>query len=157
MPERDAQRYAGRYERIAEQLEELFVPALDTDARMATTAALLHAKMPHFVWTGFYRAVGRDLLVGPYQGALACAILEPRGSGVCWSCVQRGETIVVPDVHAFEGHIVCDARSRSEIAIPVRGAEGAVVGVLDVDSNELDAFFEADRIGLERIAAMIGD
>lgn len=156
MPEKDAQRYAGRYERIAEQLEDLFTPELDINARMATAAALLHAKLPHFVWTGFYRLVGEDLLVGPYQGALACAILEPRGSGVCWSSVQRGETIIVPDVHEFDGHIVCDARSRSEIAIPVRGTGDTVVGVLDVDSNELDAFLEADRVGLERIAAMVG-
>jgi L-methionine (R)-S-oxide reductase len=148
----------GRYERIAAQLDELFNrgPKATDDpvARMATACALLHHKMPHFFWTGFYLLKDDRLVVGPYQGPLACAVL-PGPEGVCWAGCRKGETVIVPDVHAFAGHVACDARSRSEIVVPVRDAEGRVVGVLDVDSAEPDAFGEADRIGLERIVSLI--
>jgi len=155
MPERGAARDPAAYERIAAQLRELFVPGLDLTARMATAAALLHHKRPRFSWTGFYRLVEGELVVGPYQGLLACAILRPRWSGVCWAAVERGETIVVPDVHAFPGHIACDSRSRSEIVVPLRDAAGAVFAVLDVDSAEPDAFDEVDARGLEAIVELI--
>ena len=145
---------AARYERIVEQLAELFEEAEDPLARMATAVALLHHKMPHFFWTGFYLLVEDDLCVGPYQGPLACAVLE-RHKGVCWAGVDRGETVLVPDVHAFPGHIACDSRSNSEIVVPLKNASGEVVGVLDVDSVDHDAFSDADRAGLERIVGMI--
>ncbi|MDO9171370.1 MAG: GAF domain-containing protein, partial [bacterium] len=94
------------------------------------------------------------LVVGPYQGPVACAVL--RGpEGVCWAGVRGGATVLVPDVHAFQGHVACDARSRSEIVVPVRDRAGAVVAVLDVDSERPDAFGEADRAGLERIVALL--
>lgn len=149
----EADRKIERYRRIEAQLAELFARVSDPIARMATTAALLHAKMPGFFWTGFYLLRDGELLVGPYQGSLACLRLAPH-TGVCWAGVDRGETVIVPDVHAFPGHIACDSRSRSEIVVPMRGG-GAVVGVLDVDSERTAAFDDADRQGLEPIAARI--
>jgi L-methionine (R)-S-oxide reductase len=146
---------ADRYARIAAQLDELFAKTADPVARMATAAAILHHKMPHFFWTGFYVLRGGDLIVGPYQGPLACAVLRPRGVGVCWACAERGSPILVPDVRAFEGHIACDARSASEVATPVRDRGGAVVAVLDVDGERRAAFCDADVEGLARIAGMI--
>jgi len=143
-----------RYERIAAQLSELFAKESDPLARMASAAALLQHKMPHFFWTGFYRLVDDELLVGPYHGPLACMRLE-RNRGVCWECVSRGEAVLVPDVHAFPGHIPCDERSQSEVVVPVRDSSGALVGVLDVDSAELDAFSAADIAGLAAIARLI--
>lgn len=143
-----------RYERIAEQLRALFEPVPDPLSRMATAAAVLDAKMSHFYWTGFYRLVDGELVVGPYQGSLACMRLA-RDTGVCWAALNRGEAVLVPDVHAFEGHIACDARSASEVVVPVRDRGGAVVGVLDVDSEKPDAFRPADVQGLEAIAALI--
>lgn len=148
------ERLAGRYARIREQLAELFVTNRDPLARMATAVALLHHKNPHFFWTGFYRLVDGDLIVGPYQGPLACALLE-REVGVCWAGVLRGEPVLVPDVHQFEGHIACDARSASEVVVPLRDADGRIVGVLDVDSSELDAFSRADVDGLVSIVELI--
>jgi GAF domain-containing protein len=110
--------------------------------------------MPSFFWTGFYRLVDGDLVVGPYQGPIACMVLE-RHKGVCWASVDRGEPVLVPDVHAFPGHIACDSRSQSEVVVPLRDAGGAVVGVLDVDSEKPNAFSGGDVEGLARIAAMI--
>ncbi len=147
-------RLADRYARIARQLGELFVTNRDPIARMATMAALLHHKMPHYFWTGFYRLQDGKLVVGPYQGPLACAILDGP-EGVCWAGVQREESVLVPDVHAFAGHVACDSRSQSEVVVPVRDRDGRVVAVLDVDSDDPDAFSATDVEGLERLAAMI--
>ncbi len=143
-----------RYRRIREQLAELFTKTGDPVARMATEVALLHHKMPHYFWTGFYRLVDGVLTVGPYQGPLACQVLQAH-TGVCWAGIDRGEPVVVADVHAFPGHIACDSRSRSEIVVPLRDAAGRIVGVLDVDSDQPTAFDEADREGLLPIVAMI--
>jgi L-methionine (R)-S-oxide reductase len=150
----DAETKLQRYRRLHTQLAELFSDVSDPIARMATVAALLHAKMRGFFWTGFYLLRGGELLVGPYQGSLACLRLTSH-TGVCWAGVDRGETVIVPDVHAFPGHIACDARSRSEIVVPVRDDRGAVVGVLDVDSDRLSTFDEVDREGLEPIVALV--
>lgn len=147
-------RLADRYARLDAQLAELFAGTADPTARMATAAALLHHKLPHFFWTGFYLLRDGALVVGPYQGPLACAVLTGP-AGVCWAGVQRGETVIVPDVHAFPGHVACDARSQSEIVVPLRTADGTIAGVLDVDSADLDAFGAADRAGLERIVGRI--
>ena len=143
-----------RYERIAAQLAELYARVEDPQARMASAVALLHHKMPHFFWTGFYRLVDGDLIVGPYQGPIACMVLE-RHTGVCWAGVDRGAPVLVPDVHAFPGHIACDSRSQSEVVVPVRDRDGAIVGVLDVDSDKPDAFSESDVEGLTRVVALI--
>lgn len=153
----DVQR-AARYERIADQLQALFTagPKATDDpiARMATACALLHHKMPHFFWTGFYLLKDGKLVVGPYQGPLACAVL-PGPEGVCWTGVRKNRTVNVPDVHAFSGHVACDSRSASEIIVPLRDRDGRVVGVLDVDSDRSNAFDDADRTGLERIVALV--
>jgi len=106
-----------RYKRIYEQLRGLLTKTNDKIARMATIVAVLHHKMPHFFWTGFYRIVDGELIVGPYQGPLACQVLG-KNKGVCWACVNRKETIIVPDVEKFPGHIACDPRSKSEITVP---------------------------------------
>lgn len=145
---------AGRYGRLRDQLAELFSKTTDPIARMATACALMHAKLPHFFWTGFYRLQDGLLVVGPYQGPLACSVL-PGPGGVCWAAVRRGASVVVPDVHAFEGHVACDARSQSEIVVPVRDAGGNIVAVLDIDSDRPAAFTETDRLGLEAIVALI--
>jgi GAF domain-containing protein len=155
MPADPAEALADRYARIETQLDELYAKTADPIARMATAIALLHHKMPHFFWTGFYLLRDGDLVVGPYQGPLACAVLTPRGAGVCWACADRGAPIVVPDVHAFAGHIACDSRSASEVVVPVRDRAGIVVGVLDVDSERKGAFGDADAEGLLRIADRI--
>jgi L-methionine (R)-S-oxide reductase len=143
-----------RYARISAQLADLFARVADPQARMASAAALLHHKMPHFFWTGFYRLVDGDLIVGPYQGPIACMVLE-RHKGVCWASVDRGSSMLVPDVHAFPDHIACDSRSQSEVVVPVRDSAGAIVSVLDVDSDKLNAFSQADVDGLMTIAGMI--
>ena len=149
-----AEQLRGRYERMAAQLEELYAKTSDPLARMASAVALLHHKMPHYFWTGFYRLVDGDLLVGPYQGPLACMQLE-RHVGVCWAGIDRGESVLVANVHDFPGHIACDSRSNSEVVVPVRDADGEIVAVLDVDSEQLGAFSETDVEGLERIMALI--
>jgi GAF domain-containing protein len=145
---------AGRYGRVRDQLAELFVKTADPIARMATACAVLHHKMPHYFWTGFYRVQDGQLVVGPYQGPVACAVL-PGPGGVCWAAVLQQAALVVADVHAFAGHVACDARSQSEIVVPVRDRSGAVVAVLDVDSDQPAAFGEVDRAGLEAIVALI--
>ena len=121
-------RLAQRYERIVAQLRDLFVENRDPIARMATIAAVLHHKMPHYFWTGFYRLQGDKLVVGPYQGPLACAVLDGP-EGVCWASVKGRKSIIVPDVHAYEGHVACDERVNSEIVVPVREPAGNVVGL----------------------------
>ena len=145
---------AARYERIAEQVRELFTKNDDPIARMATAVAVLHHKMPHYFWTGFYRLMDEKLVVGPYQGPVACAVL-PGPEGVCWAGIKQAETIIVPDVEAFPGHVACDARSRSEIVVPLRAADGCMVGVLDVDSDQPEAFSDVDAKGLTRILDLI--
>lgn len=150
----DKIRKRSRYERLRGQLAGLFAKPGDGQTRMATSAALLHHKFEHYFWCGFYRLVDGDLLVGPYQGPLACQVLA-RGRGVCWEAVRRGETVIVPDVRQFPGHIPCDARSLSEIVVPVRDMSGAIVAVLDVDSDKLGQFDEEDAEGLERIVELL--
>jgi len=129
-------------------------------ARYATTVSLLVSAFGgRFFWCGFYEVdplKPNELVVGPYQGTLGCLRIA-FGKGVCGACAAARETIVVPDVHAFPGHIACDSRSNSEIVVPVFDASGELVAVLDVDSTEFGAFDEADRAGLEAVCkAMLG-
>lgn len=144
----------GRYERIRQQLIGLLTATDNKVARMATVAAVLHHKMDGFFWTGFYLLSDGKLIVGPYQGPLACQIL-PRDTGVCWAGINEQKTIIVPDVEQFPGHIACDSRSRSEIVIPLRDRDGKIIGVLDVDSRQLDHFDETDAGELEKIVGLI--
>ncbi|MBZ5589494.1 MAG: GAF domain-containing protein [Acidobacteriia bacterium] len=150
----EAQQKKARYARVAEQLKELFGATREPVARMATAASLLQAKMEGFFWVGWYLLRDGELTVGPYQGSLACLVLEAH-TGVCWAGIDRNESVVAPDVHAFPGHIACDSRSRSEIVVPLRDGTGTVVGVLDVDSESLAHFDDVDREGLEAVAALI--
>jgi GAF domain-containing protein len=123
----------------------------DPIAAMATIACVVHHGFG-FLWTGFYRSVSRTRLrVGPYQGTLGCLeITLPRG--VCGTAAAERRTVVVPDVERFPGHIACDGRSRSEIVVPVLDRDGALIAVLDVDSEQLAAFDDTDARALERIA-----
>ena len=114
---------------------------------MANAAALLYDAMADVNWTGFYLLRGEKLVLGPFQGKVAC-IHIPLGRGVCGTAAQRDATELVPDVHAFPGHIACDSASNSEIVIPIHSG-GRVVAVLDIDSPILNRFSEADRMGLE--------
>jgi len=124
---------------------------IDADiAGMATLSALLHHAFGH-LWTGFYRAVGPNLLrVGPYQGTVGCLEIE-FGRGVCGTAALERRTIVVPDVERFTGHITCDPRSRSEIVVPVFDRSKSLIAVLDIDSTRRAAFDQQDADGLERI------
>jgi GAF domain-containing protein len=144
----------GRYDRIYDQLEGLLKPHDNKIAAMATIAAVLHNKFDYFFWTGFYLLADGELIVGPYQGSVACIKLE-KDKGVCWAGINRKETVIVPDVHQFSGHIACDSRSNSEIVVPLKDKSGTIIGVLDVDSKDLNSFDEADKEGLERILRLI--
>lgn len=143
-----------RYLRVLEQLETLLTKTVHPIPRMATIAAVLHHKMDHFFWTGFYLLIDDELIVGPYQGAVACQILK-KNTGVCWSAIQKNEVEIVPDVHQFPGHIACDSRSNSEIVIPLIDKNGAVVGCLDVDSQLFNHFDEIDKIYLTKISHLV--
>ena len=146
-------RRRGRYERIYAQLADLCADSPTDVAKMATICAVLQAKMPHHSWTGFYLpARDGSLHVGPYQGAVACQVL--RGGGVCLRALETRAPVVVPDVHAFPGHIACDPRSRSEIVVPVlRGGEP--FAVLDIDSHKVAQFDEDDIAPLLRIVSLL--
>ena len=144
----------GRYQRILTQLEDLLKKSKDPLARMATVCAVLHHKMEHYFWTGFYLLKDGDLIVGPYQGPVACQVLE-KNKGVCWAAVKKNAPVIVPDVEQFPGHIACDSRSRSEITLPVYHSDGEIIAVFDVDAKELDQFSEVDRDYLVRILALI--
>ncbi len=121
---------------------------------MATVSAVLYHKMDHFFWCGFYRIVDGELVVGPYQGPVACQVLK-KNTGVCWAGVNEKKTIVVPDVNKFPGHIACDSRSKSEIVVPLKNNAGKIIGILDVDSNELNSFDDVDAKYLEIIVALL--
>ncbi|HKS25369.1 MAG TPA: GAF domain-containing protein [Thermoanaerobaculia bacterium] len=126
---------------------------LDEIALMATINSILANKFDAYFWTGFYRVCGDRLVVGPYIGTVGCLQIE-FGRGVCGTAAERRETIVVPDVNQFPGHIACDPNSKSEIVVPVFDAERNLIAVLDVDSDRLSAFDDDDRAGLERIVSL---
>lgn len=141
------------YRQLDGHIRAVLAGVRDDVAAMATMSALIHHAFG-FLWTGFYRVVvpGDLLRVGPYQGTLGC--LEIRvGRGVCGTAAAERRTVVVPDVQAFPGHITCDARSRSEIVVPVTSRSGALIAVLDIDSDQVASFDEEDRQGLERIVS----
>jgi GAF domain-containing protein len=127
----------------------------DAVANMANIAALLWEYLPDVNWTGFYRVVDGELVLGPFQGKAAC-IRIPFGKGVCGTAAQSGETQLVEDVHAFPGHIACDANSASELVVPVK-RNGTVIAVIDLDSPTLNRFDAEDAQGVELLARMIAD
>lgn len=146
----DEARRRARFERVRDQLADLLAKTPSAVAHRAAAAALLHHKIPGTSWTGFYMLTDGQLVVDAYQGPVACMVLAPH-QGVCWAAVDRAESIVVPDVEAFPGHIPCDSRTRSEIVVPLFGEDGRPIGVLDVDSHRPAHFDETDREGYELI------
>ena len=141
-----------RYERLLPQVAALCDGEHDLIAKMANVSALLHHEF-NFWWTGFYRVVGGELLLGPFQGPLACVHIA-YGRGVCGTAWKERRTVVVPDVEQFPGHIACSSESRSEIVVPVFQAD-EVIAVLDIDSRHLNTFDAVDARYLERVAALL--
>lgn len=139
---------AARYAELHPQIEALTSGEADRTANLANTAAALRQAFGFF-WVGFYLVQGEELVLGPFQGPIACTRIR-RGRGVCGTSWAEARTVLVPDVEAFPGHIACSSDSKSEIVVPIV-KEGAVVGVLDVDSDQLADFDEADQAGLERL------
>ena len=147
------QDYDECYDAIAAVWRDEGGATLDDIALMATINSVLANRFEHFFWTGFYRVCGDRLVVGPYIGTVGCLQIE-LGRGVCGTSAAEKRTVVVPDVNQFPGHIACDANSKSEIVVPVFDRDGVLVAVLDVDSDRLNAFDEADAEGLERIVGL---
>ena len=143
-----------RYESLLPQVASVLEGEKDLIACMANVAAMLHETF-RFWWTGFYRVVAGELVLGPFQGPMACTRIR-KGRGVCGTAWEKEETQVVPDVEQFPGHIACSSASRSEIVVPVV-SKGVVVAVLDIDSEHLATFDETDRRYLEQVAALLAD
>ena len=141
------------YESLAVSLEALIGDEPDALANLSNAAALLWEALPEINWAGFYIRRGRDLVLGPFQGRPACVRIA-MGKGVCGTAAARRETLVVPDVRKFPGHIACDEASRSEIVVPLI-ASGELAGVLDIDAPNENRFDEEDRAGLERFAGLL--
>ena len=145
---------AQQYEDLKAEIDAVVAGESYIPARYASAACLLsQAFSPRFFWTGFYVVdpnKPNELVVGPYQGTLGCLRI-PFGKGVCGASAESRRTVLVPDVHAFPGHIACDSRTNSEIVVPVFDRDGNLAAVLDVDSEQPDAFDEIDQVGLETI------
>lgn len=142
-----------KYRLLTEQVRSLIAGETDSVSVMANVSAAIHETMGFF-WTGFYMVHGDELRLGPFQGSVACMHI-PFGRGVCGTAWQRKETVVVPDVEAFPGHIACSSLSRSEIVVPVFNATNEVVAVLDIDSRDLNTFDEIDKKWLEKIVKLL--
>ena len=142
-----------QYKLLVRQIASLIDGEKDLIAVMSNVAAVIHQNMG-FWWTGFYRVIGDELVLGPFQGPVACMHI-PYGKGVCGTAWQRAETVIVPDVEQFPGHIACSSESKSEIVVPVFGNDGKVMAVLDIDSEHLATFDDIDRKYLEEICKLI--
>lgn len=140
------------YQSLLPQIESLISGETDAIANMANVAAALHDVFG-FWWIGFYRVEGQQLVLGPFQGPIACTRI-PYGKGVCGAAWQRAQTIIVPNVHNFPGHIACSSASNSEIVLPVI-RNSRVIAVLDIDSTDFNTFDETDQLYLEKIAEML--
>jgi L-methionine (R)-S-oxide reductase len=143
------------YRDLAAQLAALLAGEADLIANAANTAALIYHSLPDINWAGFYFRKGAELVLGPFQGRPACVRI-PIGKGVCGTAAARAATVLVPDVHDFPGHIACDPGSSSELVVPLV-EDGAVLGVLDLDSPLLARFDELDREGCEQLVALFVD
>lgn len=141
---------ADKYALLLRQIDALFQDEPDMIARMANVSAMLHETF-HFWWTGFYRVQGDELVLGPFQGPLACTRIK-YGRGVCGTAWKEGVTQVVPDVELFPGHIACSSASRSEIVVPLY-KDGRVIAVLDIDSEHLATFDTTDQYYLEQLVS----
>ena len=143
-----------KYTLLTEQIAALIEGETDQVAVMANVCAAIHEAMG-FWWTGFYRVKDGELVLGPFQGPVACMHIG-FGKGVCGTAWKERRTIIVPDVEQFPGHIACSSLSRSEIVVPIFSKEGEVVGVLDIDSKDLATFDDIDSQYLEGICALLG-
>lgn len=143
---------AEKYAELLPQIKAVVSGESDLIANMANVASMLHETF-RFWWTGFYRVVDGELVLGPFQGPLACTRIV-KGKGVCGTAWQQRQTVIVPDVDAFPGHIACSSLSRSEIVVPVI-SQGNVIAVLDIDSEYLSTFDDTDRENLEKITSML--
>lgn len=144
---------AEKYELLYKQIAEVVKYESDSIALMANISAMIHHTFG-FWWTGFYRVIGKELVLAPFQGPMACTRIA-YGKGVCGTAWQRGESIVVEDVEQFPGHIACSSLSRSEIVVPIKNKDNDVVAVLDIDSEHLATFDEVDRLYLEKITLLL--
>jgi GAF domain-containing protein len=145
------------YTETAREIAAVLEGETNTVARMATVSCLLHQAFEHYFWTGFYvvdPTKSEELVIGPYQGTLGCLRI-PFSRGVCGAAARTGEVQIVEDVHAFPGHIACDARSQSEIVVPVFAPDGSLFAVFDVDSTEIGSFDAEDAAGLQAILASV--
>ena len=142
-----------KYRLLTEQVRSLIAGETDEVAVMANVCAAIHETMGFF-WTGFYIVKGEELVLGPFQGPVACMHIG-YGHGVCGTAWQRAESVVVPDVEAFPDHIACSSLSRSEIVVPVFDTDGNVKAVLDIDSKDLNTFNEVDQHWLEELVKML--
>lgn len=144
-----------KYALLLKQIENIIKDEEDMIANMANMAAMIHATFG-FWWTGFYRVIGEELVLGPFQGPLACTRIG-YGKGVCGTAWKNKETVIVEDVSLFPGHIACSSASRSEIVIPVfsKSNPDIIIAVLDIDSEFLSAFDDYDRIWLEKAARLL--
>ncbi len=143
-----------KYEQLIPQILALVKGESNRVAILATVSAVLHEAFDFF-WTGFYLVEGSELIVGPFQGLVACLRIQ-KGKGVCGSAWENEQSIIVPDVNKYPGHIACSALSQSEIVIPLISDSGKVLGVLDIDSTELGAFDDVDRNNLEKLCIHLG-
>jgi GAF domain-containing protein len=141
------------YREIVPQIEALIRDELDLVANLANIAAILKEAFGFF-WVGFYLAKDGQLVLGPFQGPLACTRIR-FDQGVCGNAYTANQTVIVPNVDEFPGHIACSSEARSEIVVPIKAANGTVFGVLDVDSDKLSDFTETDRIGLEAVTSVL--
>ena len=144
---------SDKYALLYRQIESVVSSEKDTVANMANVASMIHHTFG-FWWTGFYRVIDNELVLGPFQGPLACSRIK-FGRGVCGTAWKEERTQVVPDVEKFPGHIACSSASKSEIVVPLFGADGKVTAVLDIDSENLSTFDDTDKEWLEMIAALL--
>ncbi len=142
-----------RYEELLPQISALLADEGDLIANLANVSAALKTGFSYYSWVGFYLLKNEELVLGPFQGKVACVRL-PLGKGVCGTAALRRETVIVPDVTKFPGHIACEPDSRSEIVVPIV-RRMHLCGVIDVDSSERDSFDETDRMYLEKIAEIV--
>lgn len=142
------------YTLLVEQIKSLIAGETDETAVLANVTSAMATAFPNWLWTGFYLVRNGELLVGPFQGPVACYRIK-KGRGVCGTAWEKNETLVVPDVDEFPGHIACSSLSRSEIVVPIHDKSGKVVGVLDVDSPELSTFDDIDKSFMEQIVFLI--
>ena len=142
------------YKWASKRIRAQILRSIDKTATLGNVSAILKEYFPNFLWVGFYFVNTNHLILGPFQGPPACIKLDSR-QGVCAYCVQTKETVIVPNVHEFPGHIACDDRSNSEIVVPVFDKMNNVIAVLDVDSESFNDFDETDKKGLEDVTAML--